>query len=633
VLVVGGDGTVSWVLGELDKAAAETAAARKGEVERRRTEAEEAAVARAAAAAAETAKAAEAEAEEQEEGNESSQRSPLPSPVLPPHLLLRHPPPPPLPPLSPPWEPPPVAILPLGTGNDLARVLGWGGGISALLAPREGSSSSSSNPNSSPSTVASGVVGLLADVADAALTLVDRWDVSVVAPGKKEAWKKAKAATAKGDGGGGGGEEVSGAAAGTQSSTSSTASAAVAAAASRARQAAASLRGGSGRRKNRKGNKSGSNGSDNGNSNSSLDLQNQLIPPPPPEKQLPSLIPVKSLRATNYVGLGVDAKVALDFHAVREQHPRWFRSQAGNKLWYTGLGATDIVGRAARGLPRAIEVLLDGGEEDEEGHSSSLSPNSPSSFSPSSSSSSRLLRIPPGVEGIMFLNIGSYAGGVDLWASSVPAPRPTKEERRKARREARKSRRRVERRRVRVEGEERGEEKKEAVSSSDSSSFTSSDSSDSSSSSSDDDDDEDSRWLEGDQSFGDGLLEVVAVYGSFHLGQLQIGLFRALRLARCSRARISISQPGVAMQVDGEPWFQGAPATVEISAAAGIGGGGGGLSSTKARMLRRLGRGTRVAALAGGVRDALAAAERKGIITAAQRGALATEIAATMHRV
>ena len=32
-------------------------------------------------------------------------------------------------------------------------------------------------------------------------------------------------------------------------------------------------------------------------------------------------------------------------------------------------------------------------------------------------------------------------------------------------------------------------------------------------------------------------------------------------------------------------------------------------------------------------RDALAAAERKGVVTPAQRAALATEIAATMHRV
>ena len=35
----------------------------------------------------------------------------------------------------------------------------------------------------------------------------------------------------------------------------------------------------------------------------------------------------------NYLGIGVDAKVALDFHTLREQYPHFFRSQIANKLW------------------------------------------------------------------------------------------------------------------------------------------------------------------------------------------------------------------------------------------------------------------------------------------------------------
>lgn len=34
----------------------------------------------------------------------------------------------------------------------------------------------------------------------------------------------------------------------------------------------------------------------------------------------------------NYMGIGVDAKVSLEFHTFREHFPDWFRSQIGNKV-------------------------------------------------------------------------------------------------------------------------------------------------------------------------------------------------------------------------------------------------------------------------------------------------------------
>ncbi|CAL9206363.1 diacylglycerol kinase 2 isoform X1 [Musa acuminata AAA Group] len=57
-------------------------------------------------------------------------------------------------------SPPPVAILPLGTGNDLSRVLQWGGGLSSI----EGQG---------------GLEALLHDIDQAALTMLDRWSVTI----------------------------------------------------------------------------------------------------------------------------------------------------------------------------------------------------------------------------------------------------------------------------------------------------------------------------------------------------------------------------------------------------------------------------------------------------------------------
>ncbi|KAI4310836.1 hypothetical protein MLD38_035787 [Melastoma candidum] len=57
-------------------------------------------------------------------------------------------------------SPPPVAVLPLGTGNDLSRVLGWGRGYSFS----EGQA---------------GLNALLHDINNAAVTMLDRWKVQI----------------------------------------------------------------------------------------------------------------------------------------------------------------------------------------------------------------------------------------------------------------------------------------------------------------------------------------------------------------------------------------------------------------------------------------------------------------------
>ena len=58
-------------------------------------------------------------------------------------------------------------------------------------------------------------------------------------------------------------------------------------------------------------------------------------------------------------------------------------------------------------------------------------------------------------------------------------------------------------------------------------------------------------------------VQVLAVYGSWHLGQLQVGLSGAVRLAQCRSLHIS-AQEAVPMQIDGEPWYQPA-AKIDIS--------------------------------------------------------------------
>ncbi|KAJ1690226.1 hypothetical protein LUZ63_014381 [Rhynchospora breviuscula] len=161
-------------------------------------------------------------------------------------------------------SPPPVAIVPAGTGNDLARILYWGGGLGSVT--RRG-----------------GLLSLLQHVEYAAVTVLDRWKVNIKT---------------------------------TQSKPS---------------------------------------------------LSTKFI--------------------NNYLGIGCDAKVALDIHNLREENPDKFYNQFMNKVLYAREGAKNIMDRTLANFPKQIKLEVDGSE----------------------------IELPEDAEGVLVANIGSYMGGVDLW--------------------------------------------------------------------------------------------------------------------------------------------------------------------------------------------------------------------------
>ncbi|KAM7475678.1 hypothetical protein LguiB_022921 [Lonicera macranthoides] len=161
-------------------------------------------------------------------------------------------------------SPPPVAILPAGTGNDLARVLSWGGGLGSV--ERQG-----------------GLYTVLHHIEHAAVTILDRWKISIV---------------------------------------------------------------------NQQG------------------------------KQIES-----PKFMNNYLGVGCDAKVALEIHNLREENPEKFYNQFMNKVLYAREGAKSIMDRTFVDFPWQVRVEVDGVE----------------------------VEVPEDAEGVLVANIGSYMGGVDLW--------------------------------------------------------------------------------------------------------------------------------------------------------------------------------------------------------------------------
>lgn len=91
----------------------------------------------------------------------------------------------------------------------------------------------------------------------------------------------------------------------------------------------------------------------------------------------------------NYFGIGIDAKISLDFHLKRENHPKSCQSRAKNYMWYGVLGSKQLLQKTYKNLEQRIQLECDG------------------------------QRIPlPSLQGIVILNIPSFMGGTNFWGGT-----------------------------------------------------------------------------------------------------------------------------------------------------------------------------------------------------------------------
>ncbi|XP_041924904.1 diacylglycerol kinase eta isoform X2 [Alosa sapidissima] len=158
----------------------------------------------------------------------------------------------------------------------------------------------------------------------------------------------------------------------------------------------------------------------------------------------------------NYFGIGLDAKISLEFNNKREEHPEKCRSRTKNMMWYGVLGTKELLQRTYKNLEQKVQLECDG------------------------------QYIPlPSLQGIAVLNIPSYAGGTNFWGGTK----------------------------------------------------------------------EDDIFCA--PSFDDKILEVVAVFGSMQMAVSRVIKLQHHRIAQCRSVKITIlGDEGVPVQVDGEAWIQ-----------------------------------------------------------------------------
>uniref|UniRef100_A0A9J8AKA1 Diacylglycerol kinase n=1 Tax=Cyprinus carpio carpio TaxID=630221 RepID=A0A9J8AKA1_CYPCA len=158
----------------------------------------------------------------------------------------------------------------------------------------------------------------------------------------------------------------------------------------------------------------------------------------------------------NYFGIGLDAKISLDFNNKRDEHPEKCRSRTKNMMWYGVLGTKELLHRTYKNLEQRVLLECDG----------------------------RPISL-PSLQGIAVLNIPSYAGGTNFWGGTK----------------------------------------------------------------------EDDTFMA--PSFDDKILEVVAVFGSMQMAVSRVINLQHHRIAQCRTVKITIlGDEGVPVQVDGEAWIQ-----------------------------------------------------------------------------
>lgn len=228
--------------------------------------------------------------------------------------------------------------------------------------------------------------------------------------------------------------------------------------------------------------------SENGTSHS------QPIPVPAPPPRVPF---------SNYASFGFCASVSLAFARLRSVAPRaLFSFRLANKLIYGLLGAILFLRSVVVASPLRGAVLTADG---------------------------RRVDIPRFAQGLVFLNIGSFMGGVRPWPRSATPLAGAAHGGGGGN----------------GGGERNGEQRSASGG---------------------------SGGGDASASPSDGRLEVCAHFGALHLVTMQLGLAAAVPLAVASRASLHLSPTvaACAAQADGEPWVAPRGAAIEVSHAGAV---------------------------------------------------------------